>query len=97
MTELKNDLANQYENGACEISTGNISEFPDRMDIDSDYPVSNNPLQAELVNPQSPLEPRTGSALTSELLAERLRENPPFGNLFPSTNFYFLSADICHI
>ena len=86
--ESNNDLANQYEDEACKVSTGNIREFPDRMDIDSEYPISNHPLQAEPMDLQSPNEPRTGSTLVGERLAERLRENPPFGNLFPSFMFH---------
>ena len=87
--EIKHDLVNRYENEACKVSTGNIAELTDPMDIDSAYPISNNPLQAESVDLQSPVEPRTGSTLVGELLAVRLRENPPFGNIFPSLMFYF--------
>ena len=58
------------------------------MDIDPAYPNLNNPLQAEPLNLQSPVEPRTGSTGVGELLAVRLRENPPFGNLFPPLMCY---------
>ena len=87
--ESKNDLANRYENEACKVSPGNISEFSDPMDIDSAYPFSNNPLQAKPTDLQSPVEPRTGSTVAGELLAVRLRENPLFGNPFPSLRSYF--------
>ena len=59
------------------------------MDIDPAYPMLNNPLHAEPLDLQSPVEPRTGSTRVGELLAVRLRENPPFGNLFPSLTCYF--------
>ena len=85
----KHDLANWYENEACKVSTGNISEFTDPMDIDSAYLNLHNTLQAQPVDLQNPVEPRTGSTLAGELLAVRLREHPPFGNIFLSLMLYF--------
>ena len=85
--ESKHDLANRYENEACKVSTGNIRGLTDPMDIDSAYTISNNLLQAEDL--QSTVQARTGSTLVGESLAVRLRENPPFGNIFPLLMFYF--------
>ena len=59
------------------------------MDIDSAYPDLNNLLEAERVDLQNPIELRTGSTIAGELLAARLREHPPFGNIFLSLMFYF--------
>lgn len=82
--EAKRDLANQYQNEACKVLTGNNRESPDHMDIDSETTLPNRSvLQARLLDLPVPVEPRTSLTNVGELLAARLRENSPFGNLFP--------------
>ena len=81
--ESKSDLANGDENAASKATTGHVSELPEPMDIDSEYPIAKTPFQAENLGLQGSIEPRTSSALVGTLLAVRLHENPPFGKLFP--------------
>lgn len=86
--ESKKGLANQYQNEACNISTGIHKESPGSMDIDSETTIPNRSvLQARPLDLPGPVEPRTSLTTAGEHLAARLRENSPFGNLFPYLMF----------
>lgn len=86
--ESKIDLAYQYQNEACNISTGNNRDSPDPMNIDPETTIPNRSvLQARPLDLPGPVESRTSLTTIGELLAARLRENSPFGNLFPYLMF----------
>lgn len=87
--ESKRDLANQYQDEACNVSTGNNRESPDPMNIDSETTIpSRSVLQARPLDLPDRFEPRTSLTTVGELLAARLHENSPFGNLSPYLMFY---------
>ena len=85
----ESDVANWYEIEASKGSTGKKRAPSDPMDLDSESSAINgNALKAETLYLPREVEAQTSETIIRELLAARLRANPPFGNVVPLLMFY---------
>ena len=80
----ESDVASWYEVEASKCPTDKIRAPSDPMDIDSESSETNkNTLKAETLYLPREIEAQTSQKIVNELLAARLRENPPFGKVVP--------------